>query len=405
MNLSPNPLNQTLLERVILVVLDGVGAGELPDAHLYGDVGSNTLAHTAEAVGGLSLPTMQALGLGNILPLLGVPPVPKPEGLYGRLREASAGKDTITGHWELAGVVLSQPFPTFPHGFPQALLHEFEARIGTPTIGNYPASGTVIIQELGEKHLRTGYPIVYTSADSVFQIAMHEEKIPIERQYEICRIARELLRGEYEVGRVICRPFTGSPGQFQRTERRKDFPVAPPHNLLDSVFEAGKGVHAIGKIYEIFNGRSITQWDHTTNNAAHTQALFAAVQSSTCHLIFANLEDFDMLYGHRNNPQGMAQALETWDRALPEIVEALHPTDLLIITADHGNDPTTPSTDHSREYPFLLLYSPHMQRGFSVGDRETYADIAETVRAILGLELSGRGTSLLADIRRAFGEG
>lgn len=405
MSLSSQPLNQVFLERVILVVLDGVGAGELPDAHLYGDQGSNTLAHTAEAVGGLRLPTMQALGLGNILPLHGVPPVPEPKGLYGRLREASAGKDTITGHWELAGVILPQPFPTYPQGFPLALLQEFEARIGTQTIGNYPASGTVIIQELGEEHLRTGYPIVYTSADSVFQIAMHEEKISIERQYEICLIARELLRGEHEVGRVICRPFTGSPGQFRRTERRKDFPVSPPSNLLDSAFEAGKGVHAIGKIYEIFNGRSITQWDHTTNNAAHTLALLTAVQSSRCRFIFANLEDFDMLYGHRNDPQGMAQALEAWDRALPEILEALRPTDLLIITADHGNDPTTPSTDHSREYPFLLLYSPQMQRGFSVGDRETYADIAETVRAILGLEPTYRGTSLLLDMRRAFGEG
>ncbi len=389
------------LDRVIIAVLDGVGAGELPDAALYGDVGSNTLAHTAEAVGGLRLPTMQALGLGNILPLCGVPPVSNPKGLYGRLREASPGKDTITGHWEIAGVVLAKPFPTYSNGFPASLLQEFEARIGTKTLGNYPASGTVIIQELGAEHVRTGYPIVYTSADSVFQIAMHEEIIPIERQYEICAVAREILRGENEIGRVICRPFLGTAGLFRRTERRKDFPVSPPPTLLDAVYKAGKGVHAIGKIYEIFNGRGITRWDHTTNNLAHTQALLSAVHSSACGLIFANLEDFDMLYGHRNDPQGMAQALEAWGSALPEILEGLRPTDLLILTADHGNDPTTSSTDHSREYPFLLLYCPQMHKGFSVGDCNTFADIAETVRTIFDLESGEKGTSLLPGIERA----
>ena len=383
-------------DRVIVVVLDGVGAGELPDADLYGDVGSSTLAHTAEAVGGLNLPTMQALGLGNILTLLGVPPVENPRASFGRMREASPGKDTITGHWEIAGVVLPRPFPTYPKGFPLEVITAFEGAIGTKTLGNYPASGTVVIEHLGARHLNTGFPIVYTSADSVFQIAMHEALFPVERQYEICQIAREILRGEHEIGRVICRPFEGVEGSFKRTERRKDFPVSPPPTVLDAVFEANLGVHAIGKIYEIFNGRGVSRWDHTTNNAAHTTAVLEAVKGSDCRFIFANLEDFDMLYGHRNNPQGMAQALEEWDRHLPEILSALRPTDLLILTADHGNDPTTPSTDHSREYPFLLAYTPQNEKGRSLGDRETYADISATIRESFSLPMGKDGQSLFA---------
>jgi phosphopentomutase len=311
------------------------------------------------------------------------------------MREASAGKDTITGHWEIAGVVLPRPFPTYPQGFPLEVITAFEGAIGAKTLANYPASGTVIIEQLGSEHLKTGFPIVYTSADSVFQVAMHEALFPIERQYEICQIAREILRGEHEVGRVICRPFEGGEGSFKRTERRKDFPVSPPPTLLDAVFEAGLGVHAIGKIYEIFNGRGISRWDHTTNNSAHTEALLGAVRGSDCKLIFANLEDFDMLYGHRNNPQGMAQALEEWDRRLPAILSALRPADLLILTADHGNDPTTPSTDHSREYPFLLVYTPQNENGQALGDRETYADISATVRAAFALPSGEFGKSLV----------
>lgn len=405
---------QTEIKRVIVVVLDGVGAGELPDADKYGDVGSNTLAHTAQAVGGLRLPHMERLGLGNVTAIDGVPATAAPLGGYGKMREASPGKDTITGHWEIAGVVLPHPFPTYPQGFPPEVIAGFESAIGTKTLGNYAASGTVIIQQLGAEHVRTGYPIVYTSADSVFQIAMHESIIPIERQYAICEIARRLLTGPHEVGRVICRPFTGdggpdsgvrellaatasppTPGPFTRTERRKDFPVIPPPTVLDALQQAGKTVHAIGKIYEIFNGRGISTWAHTTNNPAHIAAVLAAIETDDSPLIFANLEDFDMLYGHRNDPQGMATALEAWDTALEAILAALRPGDLLLITADHGNDPTTPSTDHSREYPFLLAYGPGLRAGVDLGIRATYADIAATIRDAFRLPIGAHGESFL----------
>jgi phosphopentomutase len=386
------------IERVIIAVLDGVGAGELPDADQYGDVGSNTLANTAKAVGGLNLPNMGRLGLGNIIPIEGVPPVPEPTGAYGKMREASPGKDTITGHWEIAGVVLPRPFPTYPNGFPPDLIAAFEQALGTKTLGNVPASGTVIIQELGDEHVRTGYPIVYTSADSVFQIAMHEDVIPIEKQYEICTIARNLLHGEHEVGRVICRPFLGANGEYKRTERRQDFPLTPPPTVLEELQSSGRAVHAIGKIYEIFNGRGISTWDHTTNNAAHITALQQAVETNDSPLIFANLEDFDMLYGHRNDPQGMAAALETWDIALASLLSALRHGDLLLLTADHGNDPTTPSTDHSREHPFLLAYGPELKSNINLGTRATYADIAATVREAYSLPPGPHGTSFLTEL-------
>ncbi len=392
------PNGSSGIQRVFIVVLDGVGAGDLPDAALYGDQGSNTLAHTAEAVNGLSMRHMGQLGLGNILPLLGVPPVGSPLGCFGRLREASPGKDTITGHWEIAGVILSQPFPTYPDGFPTSVIREFEQRIGRETLGNVPASGTEIIARLGDEHVRTGKPIVYTSADSVFQIAMHEAVIPIERQYEFCALARELLRGEHEVGRVICRPFEGASGAFRRTERRRDYPVAAPHNVVDALAETGRRVHAIGKINEIFNGRAITSWAHTTNNADHIAALQEAAETCDDSLIFANLEDFDMLYGHRNNPAGMAQALHEWDSALPQVLAALRPGDLFVITADHGNDPTTPSTDHSREYTFLLAYGPGLNAGCDLGDRSTFADISATVREAFGIEPGSAGTSFLSEL-------
>ena len=398
------------IERVIIVVLDGVGAGELPDAELYGDVGSSTLAHTAQAVGGLSLPNMARLGLGNITPIEGVAPAAVPLGGYGRMAEASPGKDTITGHWEMAGVVLQHPFPTYPHGFPPEIVAAFEQAIGTRTLGNCAASGTVIIERLGAEHVRTGFPIVYTSADSVFQIAMHAEILPIARQYEIGAIARALLVGEHAVGRVICRPFLGdgglgagasplctlTPGPFTRTEQRKDFPLDPPPMVLDAMAAAGISVHAIGKIFEIFNGRGIATWAHTTNNAAHITALQAAIESDDSPLIFANLEDFDMLYGHRNNPQGMALALETWDIGLGELLPKLRPTDLLLLTADHGNDPTTASTDHSREYPFLLVYGPRLLSNVDLGIRATYADIAATLREIFALPPGSVGSSFLS---------
>jgi phosphopentomutase len=384
------------VNRIIVVVLDGVGAGELPDAALYGDTGSNTLAHTAEAVGGLRLPAMASLGLGNILEIRGVDAAAAPWGCYGKMREASPGKDTITGHWEIAGVVLPRPFPTYPNGFPAEIIEAFERAIGRKTLGNVAASGTVIIQELGAEHVRTGWPIVYTSADSVFQIAMHEDVI--DRQYQICEIARSLLTGEQEVGRVICRPFTGVEGSFKRTERRRDYPVSPPPTVLDALQAAGLRVHAIGKIYEIFNGRGIATWDHTTNNAAHIAALDTAVKSNDTSLIFANLEDFDMLYGHRNDPQGMAAALETWDAALPALLAGLRGGDILVITADHGNDPTTLSTDHSREHPFLLVHGPDLRAGVDLGVRATFADIAATIREAFSLPPGANGTSFLGEV-------
>lgn len=386
------------IERIIIVVLDGVGAGELPDADLYGDMGSNTLANTSSAVGGFALPMMAKLGLGNIINIMGVPASADPIGNYGKMREASPGKDTITGHWEIAGVVLEKPFPTYPQGFPPEIISAFETAIGRSTIGNYPASGTVIIEKLGAEHVRTGSPIVYTSADSVFQVAMHEEVIPIAQQYEICQIARGILSGVHEVGRVICRPFVGDNGRYKRTENRKDFPVSSPPTMLDTMVSAGRSVHAIGKIYEIFNGRGISTWDHTTNNAAHISALLKAVQSNDSPLIFANLEDFDMLYGHRNDVKGMAAALETWDISLEHIVSSLRTTDMLIITADHGNDPTTASTDHSREYPFLLVYGPSLKSGIDIGIRETFSDIAATVLSVFQLPAGSHGQSFLPTV-------
>jgi phosphopentomutase len=405
------------IDRVIIAVLDGVGAGELPDAAEYGDCGSNTLGNTARAVNGLNLPTMGALGLGCITEIAGVPPADNPLGCYGKMREASPGKDTITGHWEIAGVVLPRAFPTYPQGFPEEIMAEFAQLAGMPALGNCAASGTVIIEKLGKEHVLTGRPIVYTSADSVFQIAMHEAIWPIEKQYALCEAARALLINEHQVGRVICRPFRGdggdaevravleahgyhdASGPFKRTERRKDFPVSSPPTVLDDLITAGKRVHAIGKIYEIYNGRGITSHAHTTNNADHTAALLQSVSSDAGELIFANLEDFDMLYGHRNDAPGMAAALETWDRALSEILSAMRPTDLLLITADHGNDPTTPSTDHSREHPFLLAYGKGLKAGTNLGARATYADIAATVREVFGLPTEGKaGISFLSQI-------
>lgn len=386
------------IERVMIVVLDGVGAGELPDAALYGDAGSSTLVHTAQAVGGLKAPTMQRLGLGNILPIQGLPPADPPQGCYGRMREQSPGKDSVTGHWEMMGIVLDRPFPTYPHGFPPEVIGPFEAAIGTKTLGNVPASGTEIIQRLGAEHLRSGRPIVYTSADSVFQIAAHEAVIPVSRLYEICAVARRLLTGEHAVGRVIARPFEGEPGAFRRTERRRDFPLDPPPNVLDELAESGRAVHAIGKIHEFFNGRGIATWDATTNNADHMTALIRAAQSADSALVFANLEDFDMLYGHRNDPRGFAEALETFDAALPALLDALRPTDLLILTNDHGNDPTTPSTDHSREHAFLLAYSPSLSVGRDLGIRATFADLGATAREAFNLPPGAHGRSFLAEM-------
>jgi phosphopentomutase len=388
-----------VVERVIIIVLDSMGVGELPDAAEYGDEGSNTLVNTAKAVGGLSLPHMQQLGLGNITAIEGVPPCDEPLGAYGRMAEASAGKDTTTGHWEMAGIYSPRPLPTYPNGFPKELIEEYERRIGRKTLGNYPRSGTVIIQELGEEHMRTGYPIVYTSADSVFQVAAHEEVIPIEELYRICQIAREMLVGEHAVGRVIARPFVGEPGNFTRTERRKDFSLLPPEiTLLDRLVAAGRPVMGVGKIEDIFAHRGLSQSVHSPNNMACVDQTLAYMKESQRGLIFTNLVDFDMLWGHRNNPQGYAGGLEAFDRRLPEIMGTMTAPDILFLTADHGNDPTTPSTDHSREYVPLLVYGSRVKPGVNLGTRETFADLGATVAELLDIEPLPFGTSFAEEV-------
>lgn len=384
--------------RVTLIVLDGVGIGALPDAHRYGDEGSNTLLHVSQAVGGLHLPHLAQMGLGNITFIEGVPPQERPLAAFGRMAEASAGKDTTTGHWEIAGLILDRPFPVYPKGFPPEVIKLFEERIGRPVLGNKPASGTAIIEELGEMHMRTGYPIVYTSADSVFQIAAHEEVIPLEELYRMCRIAREILTGEHAVGRVIARPFSGIPGSFRRTANRKDFSLPPPEpTLLDLLKENGLAVMAVGKVEDIFAGRGITEALHTKDNMDGVSAILQFMRRREGGLIVANLVDFDMLYGHRNDPRGYAQALQAFDERLPEIVEALLPQEVLIITADHGCDPTTASTDHSREFVPLLVYGQNVRAGVDLGTRQTFADVAATVAELFGLHYP-RGTSFAREV-------
>ncbi|ADL07367.1 phosphopentomutase [Thermosediminibacter oceani] len=388
-----------MVERTIIVVLDSVGIGELPDAALYGDEGSNTLANTAKAVGGLNLPNLRKLGLGNIIKIQGVPPVPEPEAAYGMAAERSAGKDTTTGHWEIAGIILEKPFPVYPEGFPPEVIEEFERKIGTKTLGNRPASGTRIIEELGEEHMRTGYPIVYTSADSVFQIAAHEEVIPLERLYEMCMIAREILQGDHAVSRVIARPFVGTPGNFVRTYNRKDFSLKPPQEtLLDKVKKAGMDVYAVGKIWDIFAGQGITREYHTEGNMDGVDKVLLAMQQMERGLIMANLVDYDMLYGHRNDPAGYARALEDFDGRVPEIMAELKSDDVLIITADHGCDPTTPSTDHSREYVPVLVTGKKVRKGTNLGVLSTFSDIGQTVADLLGCEELPNGKSFKSKI-------
>ncbi|HHV57803.1 MAG TPA: phosphopentomutase [Firmicutes bacterium] len=382
-----------MLRRVVVVVADSAGAGALPDAGAYGDEASNTLGHVAQAAGGLKLPLLQRLGLGNILPLQGVPPAREPLAAFGRLAEQSAGKDTTTGHWELMGIILPRPFPVYPQGFPPALIARFEKAIGRRTLGNKPASGTAIIEELGAEHLATGWPIVYTSADSVFQVAAHEEVIPPEELYHICAVARRLLTGADAVARVIARPFVGRPGSFRRTANRRDFSLPPPApTVLDQALAAGRRVLGVGKIGDIFAGRGLTECRHTTGNAAGLAATRAALEEGTWDLVFTNLVDFDMLYGHRNDAAGYARALEEMDRGLARVLAALGQEDVFFLTADHGCDPTTPSTDHSREYVPLLAYGRTV-RAVSLGTRTTFADLGATVADILGLAWEGPGTS------------
>ncbi|MCZ7570662.1 MAG: phosphopentomutase [Ardenticatenaceae bacterium] len=380
--------------RVVLIVLDSVGCGDALDAAMFRDEGANTLSHVAQAVGGLNLPNLSRLGLGNLTSIEGVPPTAHAEGAYGRLTEVSAGKDTTTGHWELGGVILERPFPVYPNGFPPSLIAEYEARIERGTLGNYPASGTEIIKELGGEHVRTGKPIVYTSADSVFQVAAHEEVIPVGDLYRVCQVARDLLVGEHAVGRVIARPFVGQPGNFTRTERRRDFSLEPPgETILDVAKAAGLAVMGVGKIEDIFAHRGLTASKHTGNNMAGVDAIVEFLQLDRAGLIFANLVDFDALYGHRNNPGGYADALEAFDARLPEILAAMQDQDVLIVTADHGNDPTTPGTDHTRERVPILVSGRPIQSNVNLGTRETYADVAATVADLLGVGWWGPGSS------------
>ena len=389
------------IDRVTVILLDGVGVGALPDAADYGDEGSNSLGNTSRVLGGLTLPNMGRLGLGNLTEIEGVPPRPDTLGAYGRMAEASAGKDSTIGHWELMGVVSPRPLPTYPHGFPQELIEEYERRIGREILGNKTASGTVIIEELGEEHMRTGSPIVYTSADSVFQVAAHEQVIPLDELYRICRIAREMLTGEHCVGRVIARPFIGQPGSFTRTGNRRDFSLPPPEpTLLDYLVGAGWEVTGVGKIDDIFAKQGLTVCHHTVDNMVGVEEIIRLLRSSKQGLIFANLIEFDMIYGHRNNPQGYAQALEAFDARLPEIMEAMKPRDVLFIVADHGNDPTTPSTDHSREYVPLLACGQQVREGVDLGTRDTFADVGATIAELLGIEFLPNGTSFARGIMR-----
>jgi len=382
-----------MVQKVVIVVLDSVGVGESPDAHKYGDEGSNTIANTALAVGGLEIPNMQKLGIGNITNIKGAPAIEKPEGAFGKATEKSYGKDTTSGHWEIAGVISKRNFPVYPEGFPPEIIDEFEKRIGRKVLGNKPASGTAIIEELGEEHIKTGNPIVYTSADSVFQIAAHEEIIPVDELYDICKIAREILKGEHAVGRVIARPFVGKPGEFERTYNRADFSLKPPYEtLLDKIIKRGYEVYSVGKIKDIFAGKGITKSYHTEGNMDGVDKTLIAMGELDKGLVFTNLVDFDMLYGHRNDPEGYGKALEDFDKRLPEILAKLDEEDVLIITADHGCDPTTESTDHSREYIPVLVYG-HKIKAVDLGILDSFSDIGQTVAELLGCEPLKNGKS------------
>jgi phosphopentomutase len=390
-------VNNSHFERVVWIVLDSVGIGELPDAADYGDVGRDTLGHIARSRP-LKLPNLVRLGLANIKPLAHLTPPAQPAGSYGKGVTVSPGKDTTTGHWEMAGIWLDQAFPVYHHGFPEELIAEFERQIGRRTIGNKPASGTEIIKELGEEHVRTGFPIVYTSGDSVFQIATHEDVIPIAELYRMCEIARKLLDGPNRVGRVIARPFTGPPGNFRRTERRHDYAVEPPRPmLLDVLAEHGVPVFGVGKIHDIYNGRGVGNYVTTKNNADGMARLTESLTRQPGGLIFANLVDFDMLYGHRKDVEGFARSLEEFDALLGPFLAQLRPSDLLIITADHGcdPDPVNPTTDHSREYVPILAYTPRVAHGTNLGIRDTLADMGQTIAENFGGGIP-HGTSFLA---------
>lgn len=388
------------INRVILIVLDGVGAGEAPDAAAYGDAGSNSLGNVARVIGGLKIPNMYELGLGNITSILGVPENLDARGGFGRFQPKSAGKDTVIGHWEMMGVYLPVAFPTYPNGFPPAVLDLFRKATGRDVLGNKPASGTEILVELGVEHMRTGKPIVYTSADSVFQIAAHEEVISLEELYDMCQKARDILRGEHGVGRVIARPFLGdAPENFKRTQHRRDYPRLPEYpTMMQKLVDAGREVYSVGKIDDIFAHQGITNSNHVTSNIDCIKAMLEFMNDDFEGLMFVNLIEFDMIYGHRNDPRGYANALEEFDRYIPEIEKRLKSSDMIIVTGDHGVDPTTPGTDHSREYVPLLVFGPRIKHGVDLGIRGSLADIAGTMAEIFSLEPQPIGESFLEEV-------
>ncbi len=396
-------MGKELFKRVHLIVLDSVGIGESPDAHLFGDEGANTLGHIGEAMKGLHMPNMGKLGLSNIEEIQGVAVAEEPLACYGKMQEASVGKDTMTGHWEIMGLNIDKPFKVYPNGFPAELIAQLEERTGRKVIGNKPASGTAILDELGQEHMETGALIVYTSADPVLQIAAHEDIIPLEEQYRICEIARELtLSPEYLVGRIIARPFIGEPGDFQRTTNRHDYALKPfGRTVMNELKDAGKEVIAVGKISDIFNGEGITESVRTTGNMDGVDQLLKVMNQDFAGLSFTNLVDFDALYGHRRDPIGYGHALQDFDGRLPEILDALREEDLLIITADHGNDPIHAGTDHTREYVPLLVYSPLLKKGGEIQLRETFSDVGATIADNFNVPLPEFGESFLPLINHA----
>ncbi|MGG4267677.1 phosphopentomutase [Peribacillus simplex] len=388
-------------KRIFVVVMDSVGIGEAPDADLFGDKGADTLGHIAEKMNGLKMPVLAKLGLGNIREIKGIDKAQQPLAYYTKMKEASTGKDTMTGHWEIMGLNISTPFRVFPDGFPELLVNELEAKMGRGIIGNVPASGTEIIERLGEEHMKTGALIVYTSADSVLQIAAHEDIVPIDELYKICEIAREVtMADEFKVGRVIARPFTGEPGSFKRTANRHDYALKPfNRTVMDELKDSGYDVLAIGKISDIFDGEGVTESLRTVSNMDGMDKLIQTIEQDFKGLSFLNLVDFDALYGHRRDPEGYGKALEEFDARMPEVLEKLKEDDLLIITADHGNDPVHEGTDHTREYVPLLVYSKQFTQGAELPIRDTFADIGATVAANFDVKMPAFGKNIFGDIK------
>ncbi|CAH2212907.1 phosphopentomutase [Tepidibacter aestuarii] len=381
-------------KRVVLIVMDSVGIGQLPDAQKFGDEGVNTLGNIIKAYDNIAIPNLTKLGIGNIDGFEQVEEIESPIGSFGKCAEVSQGKDTTTGHWEMVGLRVDKPFKTFPDGFPKDVIEEFESKIGRKVIGNKPASGTAILDELGEQHMKTGDVIVYTSADSVFQIAAHEEIVSLDELYKMCQIAREMMMGDNALARIIARPFVGEPGNFTRTSNRRDFSLDPYEDtILDNIKMAGQDVIAVGKIEDIFNGKGITEAVHTKSNMDGVDQTIEYMKKDNKGLIFTNLVDFDSKYGHRRNVEGYKNAIEELDLRIPEIIENLKDEDILILTADHGNDPTYKGTDHTREYIPVLLYGKNVKNGANIGIRTTFSDIGATVADILGAEMPSNGES------------